>query len=128
MPSEQIDWIPDTAAFGARLALVRWKMGWNIAEAERECGTTQNLWANWEAGSMPRQLVEVAGKIAWASKVNRNWLLTGEGSPGSPVTSLYRRSDRRKPQKWGGTVTHMGGNVGTVNVEEGSGIQSTEAA
>jgi hypothetical protein len=126
MPSEQIDWIPDTAAFGARLALVRWKMGWNIAEAERECGTTQNLWANWEAGSMPRQLVEVAGKIAWASKVNRNWLLTGEGSPGSPVTSLYRRE--RKSQKWGRTVTPIRGTVAKTSAEEGSGTQSTRAA
>lgn len=79
--NEETAWIPDTSSFGARLALVRWKMGWNIAEAERECGTTQNLWANWEAGSMPRQLVEIVTKIAWNSKVDRNWLLTGDGSP-----------------------------------------------
>jgi hypothetical protein len=79
--NEDVAWNPDTSAFGARLALVRWKMGWNVAEAERECGTTQNLWANWESGSMPRQLVEVATKIAWKAKVERDWLLTGDETP-----------------------------------------------
>ena len=78
---EQAEWIPDVRSFGARLALTRWHMGWNIAEAERECGFSQNTWSNWEAGAQPRKYVEAVTKISWATKVNRLWLLTGEGSP-----------------------------------------------
>lgn len=74
-------WIPDASTFGARLALIRWRMGWNLTEAARECDITQNSWANWEAGSMPRQYVEAVTKIVWRTKVDKFWLMTGEGSP-----------------------------------------------
>lgn len=74
-------WIPDTTTLGARLALVRWRMSWNVAEAERECGLSQNTWANWEAGAEPRKYTEAMTKIAWRTKVDRFWLMTGEGSP-----------------------------------------------
>lgn len=77
----EITWIPDTNTFGARLALVRWRMGWNLKEAERECDITQNLWSNWETGSMPRNYLEAVAKIVWRTKVDRLWLMTGEGSP-----------------------------------------------
>lgn len=91
-------WIPDTGTFGARLALVRWRMGWNLKEAERECGITQNLWSNWEAGSMPRDYIEAVAKIVWRTRVDRMWLMTGEGSPepeddskdyGAVVTDMF---------------------------------------
>lgn len=77
----EANWIPDASTFGARLALVRWRMGWNIREAERECGLSQNTWAGWEHGATPRDFVEVVSKIHWATGVNRVWLMTGEGSP-----------------------------------------------
>ena len=77
-------WIPDTTTLGARLALTRWKMGWNIGEAERECGLSQNSWANWESGAEPRKFIETVGKIAWRTKVDRIWLMTGDGNPQGP--------------------------------------------
>lgn len=75
------DWIPDTSTFGARLALVRWKMGWNLKEAATECNFSQNSWAQWEDGSMPRNFIEAVNRIVLRTRVNRVWLMTGEGSP-----------------------------------------------
>lgn len=74
-------WIPDASSFGARLALVRWRMGWNMKEAARECGITQNSWANWEAGAHPRNYVESVNRIVLRTRVDKIWLMTGEGSP-----------------------------------------------
>ncbi len=74
-------WIPDTATFGARLALVRWRYGWNVREAERECNVSQNLWAGWEQGKMPRNFIEIVNRIVLRTQVNKVWLMTGEGSP-----------------------------------------------
>ena len=75
------NWIPDVATFGARLALVRWRMGWNLKEAAVECNLTQNSWGNWETGSMPRNYIEVVNRIVLRTQVNKLWLMTGEGSP-----------------------------------------------
>jgi transcriptional regulator with XRE-family HTH domain len=79
-------WIPDTSNLGARLALVRWRMGWNLKEAERECNLTQNTWGGYESGRAPRNLLEVVNRIVLRCGVDRIWLLTGEGSP-EPRTS-----------------------------------------
>lgn len=78
------NWIPDVSTFGARLALVRWRMGWNLREAERECNITQNLWGGWEAGKEPRGFIETVNRITLRTGVNRVWLMTGEGSPERP--------------------------------------------
>lgn len=83
--STATDWVPDTSTFGARLALLRWKMGWNIREAERKCGISQNNWSGWEQGKAPRKIVEVVSRIHWATGVNRDWLLFGVGNPNGPV-------------------------------------------
>ena len=77
----QQSWIPDSSTFGARLALVRWHMGWNIAEAERECQLSQNTWGGYEKGHNPRYFVEVVNRIVLRTRVNKVWLMTGEGSP-----------------------------------------------
>lgn len=77
----QSNWIPDTSTFGARLALVRWRMGWNLREAERECNLSQNSWGAYETGRDPRRFVEVVNRIVLRTGVNRVWLMTGEGSP-----------------------------------------------
>lgn len=77
----QRDWIPATDTFGARLALVRWRMGWNIKEAERECRLTQNTWAGYENGREPRRYIEVVNRIALRTQVNKLWLMDGSGSP-----------------------------------------------
>jgi transcriptional regulator with XRE-family HTH domain len=80
----QRNWIPDTASFAARLALVRWRMGWNIREAERECNLSQNSWAGYENGREPRKFIEVVNRIVLRTGVDRIWLMTGEGSPETP--------------------------------------------
>lgn len=93
----QLNWIPDTSTFAARLALVRWRMGWNVREAERECNISQNSWAGYENGREPRKFVEIVNRIVLRTGVNKVWLLTGEGSPepGEPadVTVKSRRFD-----------------------------------
>lgn len=75
------NWIPDASTFGARLALVRWRMGWNLKEAATECNLTQNSWGNWEGGAMPRNYIEVVNRIVLRTGVDKIWLMTGEGSP-----------------------------------------------
>lgn len=87
MISSNTSWVPSTESYGARLALVRWKMGWNLREAERECGLSQNTWGGYEEGREPRKLIEVSDKIAIRTGVDRMWLLTGQGSPDSQITS-----------------------------------------
>ncbi|WP_409350031.1 helix-turn-helix domain-containing protein [Rathayibacter soli] len=79
------NWIPDVSAFGARLALVRWRMGWNLSEAERECGLTQNTWSGYETGKNPRDFVKVVASIVMRTRVDKVWLMTGEGSPVGPT-------------------------------------------
>lgn len=69
-------WIPvDT--FGARLALVRQHLGLNALEAATRCGLNDQSWRNWEAGSSPRGMNEVARKIADALHVDYTWLMAG---------------------------------------------------
>lgn len=75
------NWIPDVSTFGARLALVRWRMGWNMKEAERECNITQNAWSKWEDGALPRNYVEIVNRVVLRTGVDKMWLMTGEGSP-----------------------------------------------
>ena len=78
------NWIPDASTLGARLALVRWRMGWNMKEAERECNLTQNSWSKWEDGVSPRNYIEVINRIVLRTGVNKVWLMDGTGSPESP--------------------------------------------
>lgn len=51
-------WVPEDT-FGSRLALVRQRRGWNIAEAARACKVDPQSWANWEAGASPRKFEQV---------------------------------------------------------------------
>lgn len=83
-------WIPDTSSFAARLALVRWRMGWNVREAERECHISQNSWAGYESGREPRKFIEIVNRIVLRTGVDRVWLMTGEGSP-EPETNQHQK-------------------------------------
>ncbi len=75
-------WIPTTATFAARLALVRHRMGWNLKEAATECGLAMNAWARFEDGIAPRNLIETVDKISARTGVDRFWLTFGEPNPG----------------------------------------------
>jgi hypothetical protein len=70
-------WIPDDSTFGARLALVRQRMGWNISTAATRCELDAESWRAWEKGRRPRDLQVVCEHIADATDANYAWLLGG---------------------------------------------------
>lgn len=72
-------WIPRDDTFGARLALVRQRFGWNLKEASLACGLPQNAWLEWESkGRVPRNIAEIALKISEHTDVDDYWLMTGK--------------------------------------------------
>lgn len=102
-PTLQESWIPNTDTFGARLALLRWRMGWNQKEAALACGLSQASWRGWELdGRGPRDLAEVASKIAERTGADKYWIITGEthsgvhpsGPGGAPSPKLKPVSER----------------------------------
>jgi transcriptional regulator with XRE-family HTH domain len=70
----------DDSEFGARLALVRQRMRWNIKEAAKECGLPAASWASWENGAMPRKYTEVCEKVAERTGADYLWLMAGSRS------------------------------------------------
>lgn len=70
-------WTVDDSTFGARLALVRQRMQWNIKEAARECGIPAASWGTWESGAMPRRYTEMCRLIANRTGCDYGWLLDG---------------------------------------------------
>lgn len=81
-------WIPSDETFGARLALVRQRMGWgNVKEAAIACGVPSGSWRNWEKdGRLPRDLARIAALIAERTGVDFDWLIRGRiGSSGGGV-------------------------------------------
>jgi hypothetical protein len=70
-------WTVDDATFGARLALVRQRMQWNIKEAARECGIPAASWGTWEGGAMPRRYTEMCRLISERTGCDHAWLLDG---------------------------------------------------
>ena len=71
-------WTVDDSTFGARLALVRQRMDWNIKEAARECGLAPASWKNWERNlSEPRRLLETCLLISGRTGCDRTWLVFG---------------------------------------------------
>lgn len=72
-------WKPDTTAFGARLALIRWQLRYNQKEAAIACGVPPASWRTWEVdGMLPRDLVAVTTLIAERTGCDRLWLMLGE--------------------------------------------------
>lgn len=71
-----VGWGPDDAEFGARLALVRQRMGWgNVKEAALACGLPVESWRNWERdGRKPRDYIAVCQKISARTGADLSWL------------------------------------------------------
>lgn len=88
MAAHQLDpWVPEDS-FGARLALVRQAMHWNVKEAAEACGLNDQSWRNWEDGKRCRDLVEVASKIHAQTGVDVTWIVMGGGSRTGSFSSL----------------------------------------
>jgi transcriptional regulator with XRE-family HTH domain len=79
-------WRPDLSAFGARLALVRQRMGWNVKEAADHCRLPPQSWRSWEAGRTPRDLVAVCQRIAETTGADVAWLL---GLPDDSASGVH---------------------------------------
>lgn len=88
-------WIPDDTDFGARLAMVRWRMGWNIKEAAAACGVPAASWRLWElGGAQPRKLMVVGRQISSRTGVSLAWLLDGREMLGAQTPYSDRLTDR----------------------------------
>jgi hypothetical protein len=94
---ETSGWTADDQTFGARLALIRQRMGWgNIARAAKECGVPTDSWRNWEVdGVEPRRLTTIA--MAIASKVGCDYLWLVHGPDRGAVQSGARPTTRYAP-------------------------------
>jgi hypothetical protein len=71
-------WIADDSTFGARLVLIRQRMGWsNVTEAARQCGLHAESWRLWEQGRIPSRLTTVSMVIATKTGCDYLWLCHG---------------------------------------------------
>lgn len=79
-----VGWRPDDSEFGARLALIRQRMGWgNVKEAALACGLPVESWRNWERdGRIPRDFVAVCKAISDRTGVDLSWLVGVPQGPG----------------------------------------------
>jgi len=75
--TEAVDaWVPQDS-FGARLALIRQRFGWNVSEAAQACGIANATWQKWERGASPRKIEEKARQIADRCGCDYVWLMVG---------------------------------------------------
>lgn len=74
---QQAAWIPDDGAFGARLALIRQRLGWgNVKEAAIACGLPPESWRTWERDNvMPRNYPNICRQIAERTGCDLSWLM-----------------------------------------------------
>lgn len=74
-------WIAtDRDSFGARLVLIRQRMGWsNVKRAALACGIPAETWRSWEQGSMPQNLVEACTVISARTGCGLDWLIGTSG-------------------------------------------------
>lgn len=83
-----VGWEPDLNTFGARLALIRQRLRWNVKEAAVACGIAPQSWRQWEAGMSCRNQEQVARQVADVTGCNYLWLFAGP----NPVPDTRRRS------------------------------------
>ena len=75
-------WVPRSDAFGARLAAVRYIMGWNLKEAALACNITAASWRSWELnGVMPRDYLDVSRRISARTGCDLQWLTGIDAGP-----------------------------------------------
>src|SRR6185295_7276297 len=97
-PETPVPWIPDDDSFGARLALVRWRMAWNMKEAALACGVPAASWRLWEQSAMPRNFIDIARRISDRTGCDYGWLVGGSELAGrrpmQPTQPYLRKPDR----------------------------------
>lgn len=99
-------WVPRDDTFGARLALVRQHMRWNIKEAASECGVPAATWRLWELeGVEPRRYFETASAIAERVGCDLAWLMGGSRLQGRRVTER----DSTRPGSYPANRSRPGG-------------------
>lgn len=80
--------------FAVRLAIARIHAGHlTIREAAEKCGLNYGSWSNWENGSKPRELLDVAHAVSEGLDVDHDWLLFG--GPLSPAAPPRRTSSKQ---------------------------------
>lgn len=82
-------WVPTAPAtdtFGARLRVLRLAMDdLSIKEMAMRCGFPPATWRTWEKkGTSPHNMAAVAEKIHQTTGADRDWLMWGTPSVGSP--------------------------------------------
>ena len=89
-------WVANDATFGARLALIRQRMGWgNVAKAAKECGVPIDSWRNWERdGREPHRLTTIAMTIASRTGCDYLWLVHGPDRGSVRPTTRYAPGGR----------------------------------
>lgn len=100
-PEPDEAWVPSDT-FGARLALLRQRMRWNTQTAAEECDLNPESWRQWERGRHPRDIHDVARKIAERTGCDYTWLMVG---------GTLRRNDDRP------TLTLHKGGRSTTNTQ-----------
>src|SRR5262245_5430234 len=81
-------WVPELT-FGARLALIRHRMGWNIKEAAAACGLPAQSWRGWEVdGHLPRRYITIAMAIANRTGCDYLWLVHGPARGQQPTNRI----------------------------------------
>lgn len=121
-------WIPNDETFGARLALVRWRMSWNMKEAALAVGVPAASWRLWEVeNAQPRNLVEIAERVSNRTGVDFDWLLRGQRIPGRQGRQTTDRilavAGQPRPRRRGRVVTQPTGPL--TNPGSTGGIRRT---
>jgi transcriptional regulator with XRE-family HTH domain len=95
-------WVPDPAGdFGARLALVRYKKGWNRTKAAQSCGVDPTSWTGWELyDRLPRDLAGTSLQIADATGCDYFWLMSGVTRGYHTFTHVLNTHRRPHPVVW----------------------------
>lgn len=109
-------WIPDDSTFGARLAMVRQRMGWgNVAEAARACGLDRESWRLWEQTNRePRRMTTICMTIASHAGCDVDWLLWGPG--GKEVADLRGATKKYGSSNIPGMIDYASGTGSTREI------------
>lgn len=97
-------WVPSDGTFGARLALIRQRRGWNVKEAALACGIPPQSWRTWEGGVMPHgsRYFAVCDQIARTVGCDYGWLVDRRPS-GTAQATVSKIAAKLRPIAGEGT-------------------------